>query len=749
MSTPQVGQGAVAIIPTFKGFRRGIETETDGSAKAASSGFKRIFASTGTQSGRETGRGFKRAFDSEATGFTAKATRELEQAVAKSAREVSAARLKEQDAAGKVRLAEAQLAEARQRYASDSSQVIRAEERLATASRQVETAHQRTEDATKELRTAQSRLADSANDSGNRFVNAWRRASDGASGIFRSVFAGSFFGTSLANIATGVGARIGRSFVDGFRQTVEFGLGTIDIASDLNESVNAVQVSYGPIADAILGLGDTSAQTFGLSRRDLNAYSVQFSAFAKSIAGEGGDVAGTFESILGRATDFASVMNLEVSEALGLFQSGLAGETEPLRRYGIDLSAASVQAYAYATGIAESGKELTEAQKQQARYSYLLEQTSGVQGDFANTSDELANKNRINAATWDDLQAKIGQGFLPIAGALATVLADDVFPEISKLVDEYGPEMATAFQSAVPSLRELAREVLPQIPGLIESVADSLPLIVEGITTVVPPLIDFIGKLVNGAQQISDFFTTSNERLSNGAAQWGEFFGAFGGWWDGTIAKFTNGGEQIGGFFSAVGGMLANGANQFGSFFSGIGSALANGAQQIGSFAGTVGTKITEAVGFVASLPGRALEALSGIGQLLLSSGRALIQGFIDGIGQMFRPVADAVGGILEFVGGFFPNSPAKRGPLSGSGWTRIGRSGVALMDQFEAGMRAARIAVPFDSLDPAQTGGRISAGLTGGGGATVNQYITTQQTDPRVQARQWAREAQREFAAS
>ena len=65
-------------------------------------------------------------------------------------------------------------------------------------------------------------------------------------------------------------------------------------------------------------------------------------------------------------------MNLDVNQAAELFQSGLAGETEPLRKFGIDLSAAAVEASAYANGIAKAGKPLTEQQKVQARYALLM-----------------------------------------------------------------------------------------------------------------------------------------------------------------------------------------------------------------------------------------------------------------------------------------------------------------------------------------------------------------------------------------
>lgn len=197
-------------------------------------------------------------------------------------------------------------------------------------------------------------------------------------------------------------------------------------ASNLGESVNAVNVTFGEAAKGILALSDASARTVGLSSADFNALAVQFSSFATKIAGPGGDVVATIDAIATRAADFASVMNLDVAEAARIFQSGLAGETEPLKRFGIDLSEAAVKAYAMANGIGDGSGELTEQQKILARHGALMEQTNKTQGDFANTSDSLANRQRIFAAELTNLKANIGEALLPTMERLTAIAQDAV-----------------------------------------------------------------------------------------------------------------------------------------------------------------------------------------------------------------------------------------------------------------------------------------------------------------------------------
>lgn len=661
MSNPQVGQGDVAILPTFKGFRTAVNKETGAAAKESTKGFRSAWSKEGPETGKTTGRGFRKAFEGESKGFTDRSTQELERAVAKSSRALSQARLKQLDQVGKVRVAERQLAEAQEKYANDSSQVVRALERLQSETRKLEQQNEDTERSTKDLRDAQANLAAAADRAGDELAESGRRGGRRFLSGFREIFAGSFLGTTFANFISNITSQITYAIGSGIRAAAQFTLDTIDIASSLNESVNAVKVSYGAASDAIFALGQDSAKTFAVSRLDLNRYAVQFSAFAKGIAGQGGDVAGTFQSILGRATDFASVMDLEVSEALELFQSGLAGETEPLRRYGKDLSAATVEAYAYANGIAAQGAELTEAQKLQARYGALMQQTAEVQGDYAKTAGELANQNRSNAAVWQDLQAIIGTAFLPIASQMATVLAEEVLPAISDLLEGPGSVKGVkgAFSDALPPLEAFAKDVLPLLPDLFKSIAETLP-----------DMIRFLGIL-------SHWFID----LTEGTNSW--FVGLS------SLIQLLTGDitlEEYGEKLSGLTGSLGDVTRGIQAFGSGTRLVFAGVQTAVSTAVGVVQARISEAVNFIGSMPQRASDAVAGIGRTLYSSGRALIQGFIDGITSMLKPVGDSIAGVMEWVRGFFPSSPAKRGPFSGSGWTGLKDSGGAVMEQWTSG---------------------------------------------------------------
>ena len=240
-------------------------------------------------------------------------------------------------------------------------------------------------------------------------------------------FAGFGQGVDKAFRAVSIGAGIAGAAIG------KFGVDSIKAASDLAESTNAVNVAFGDAARSVLRLGETSAESMGVSQTAFNQAAVRFSAFAERVVGSGGDVAGFISDISTRAADFASVFNIEVAEALQVFQSGLSGEAEPLKRFGINLLDTEVKAFALRTEMIKQGETLTEVQKVQARYGLLMESTNKTAGDFANTSEGLANTQRILTARFTDLQAEVGTALLPAVTELVSELGERLLPVFEEL----------------------------------------------------------------------------------------------------------------------------------------------------------------------------------------------------------------------------------------------------------------------------------------------------------------------------
>lgn len=191
---------------------------------------------------------------------------------------------------------------------------------------------------------------------------------------------------------------------------------TIGPASDLNETVSKIGVVFGDASDGVLDFAQNSATSLGMSNNEalgaIGTYGNLFRAM-----GIGVDTSADMStSLVGLAADLASFNNQDPNVVLDKLRAGLSGETEPLKSLGVNLSAASIEAKAMEMGLAKVGQELTPAAKAQASYALIMEQTTLAQGDFARTSDGVANQQRIIAAQAENLKAKFGKALLPMVG---------------------------------------------------------------------------------------------------------------------------------------------------------------------------------------------------------------------------------------------------------------------------------------------------------------------------------------------
>jgi phage-related protein len=280
-----------------------------------------------------------------------------------------------------------------------------------------------------------------------------------ATGLRQAESALGGFKSSLGKVALAIGAAFS------VRAIADFAKASVGAASNLEESLNAVAVSYGAASASVAKLGEDAASRLGITQSAFNQAAVRFSAFAERVVGEGGNVTGFVDDITTRAADFASVFNIDVAEALQVFQSGLAGEAEPLKRFGINLLQSEVQAYALREGIIAVGEQMTEEQKVQARYGLLMEATAKTAGDFANTSDGLANSQRILKASFTDMQATVGGALLPAFASLSQGLVP--------VVEQLGPVLTGVMEDLAPTLEDVAG----QIPSLLAGFAPLLPIL--------------------------------------------------------------------------------------------------------------------------------------------------------------------------------------------------------------------------------------------------------------------------------
>jgi hypothetical protein len=192
----------------------------------------------------------------------------------------------------------------------------------------------------------------------------------------------------------------------------------ISAASDLGENLSKVNVIFGEGAAEVEKFAASAAKSLGQSKNAVLTAAGTFGTFGKAAGLSGKELAGFSNDFTALASDLASFNNTTPEQAVQAIGAALRGESEPLRQYGVLLNDAALKAAALELGIYEGSGALTDQQKILAAQKVIFEKTTDAQGDFARTSDGLANSQRTLTAQMDNLQVSIGQALLPVVEAI-------------------------------------------------------------------------------------------------------------------------------------------------------------------------------------------------------------------------------------------------------------------------------------------------------------------------------------------
>lgn len=194
----------------------------------------------------------------------------------------------------------------------------------------------------------------------------------------------------------------------------------VDLASQLTEVQNVVDTTFGDMASKVDDFTKTSIQDFGMSELTVKQISSRFQALGTSIGISSEQVANgtavTNKALMSQnntlykttdsmadmslnltrlAGDMASFYDVDQADVAKSLQSIFSGTIAPLRRYGLDLTQATLSEWAMKNGLDANIKSMTQAEKVLLRYNYVMANTQAAQGDFAKTANTWANSVRV------------------------------------------------------------------------------------------------------------------------------------------------------------------------------------------------------------------------------------------------------------------------------------------------------------------------------------------------------------------
>lgn len=257
--------------------------------------------------------------------------------------------------------------------------------------------------------------------------------------------------------------------------------GATGAASDLNEALSKSNTIFGENAREIEQWASGAARDFGQSKRQALDAAGTFGNLFSQLGIGSQESAKMSMSITELASDFASFHNADISQVIEAQTAAFRGEYDALQRFIPTINAASVEQKAMAMTGKENKDQLTEQDKALAVHALMLENAGAAAGDFDRTSGELANKQRIVQAEFENLKARIGQGLLPVMVMAGGFILDTLIPAFGSVASV----VSTVVGPAIGFLRDNSEYLVPVLAGIAAAITVSLvPAVLAAIPAI-------------------------------------------------------------------------------------------------------------------------------------------------------------------------------------------------------------------------------------------------------------------------
>lgn len=177
--------------------------------------------------------------------------------------------------------------------------------------------------------------------------------------------------------------------------------------------------------------------------------------------------------ILQLAADLGSFNNVPTTQALNAIRAALIGETEPMRRFGSNVSAARIETLALSRGISKATLATNEMMKAQLRLEIIFKDTKKAQGDFARTSNDFANLMKTLESIFKDVGASLGTALMPKITDFARVIKEIV---TSSKFDVFIGSIAKAFGGVADATARATKAIVGFVSASTEKRIKSLQI---------------------------------------------------------------------------------------------------------------------------------------------------------------------------------------------------------------------------------------------------------------------------------
>ncbi len=196
----------------------------------------------------------------------------------------------------------------------------------------------------------------------------------------------------------------------------------INDAMESIETDNMFDTVFGSSSEEMNKWVSEVNKTLGLGITNTKQYTATISQMGRAMGLTGTQAQEMSQKMALMAGDISSFYDTDIANVQADLRSALSGSFETMDKYGIVLRATTIQQYAYANGIAQTGAELTNAQRAMATTMMIEQQLGLANGDLARSINSPANQARILRSNLADLSVALGKCFMPIVTVVLPIL---------------------------------------------------------------------------------------------------------------------------------------------------------------------------------------------------------------------------------------------------------------------------------------------------------------------------------------
>jgi len=200
------------------------------------------------------------------------------------------------------------------------------------------------------------------------------------------------------------------------------GAGAVKFASDFEESLNKVRVSFGSSSKSVEDFAKTTLTNFNIAEGSALEMASLFGDMGTSMGMTEQKAADMSKELVGLAGDLASFKNIQIDVAQTALKAIFTGETEALKNLGVIVTDTVLKQTDYFKSLNKTWNQLTQLEKIQIRFNEVLRQTEKAQGDVVKTSDSVANSTRNLQQSVKELGEQFGKELLPLASDVINTL---------------------------------------------------------------------------------------------------------------------------------------------------------------------------------------------------------------------------------------------------------------------------------------------------------------------------------------